>query len=310
MSREGRRRLVFSTLRFATAVTVLAGVVVGAWQVTRELRDNSLASDPAAVPLDPPKLETDGYLGADPAWLARTLALPKHATLMTLDLEELRARLLAQGQVNTAVLTKVFPSTLRIRLTERTPMARVLAQLADGETKPFLVARDGVVFAGIGYGAELLETLPWLEPAKLTRVGEGFLPIAGMGAAADLLGKARLEAEHLYAKWRVVSLARLNVDAEIEVRTDSGATIVFSATTDYFTQIAKLDLTLDRLAAKGLAAKRIDLANGRDVTVTADVPVLPGLGKAAASVPPRKVTPSGLPAFGNFSLPSKTNREF
>jgi cell division protein FtsQ len=125
-----------------------------------------------------------------------------------------------------------------------------------------------------------------------------------------LLGKARLEAEHLYAKWRVVSLARLNADAEIEVRTDSGATIVFSATTDYFTQIAKLDLTLDRLAAKGLAVKRIDLANGRDVTVTADLPVLPGLGKPTAAVPPRKVTPSGLPAFGNFSLPSKTNREF
>lgn len=322
MSREGRRRLVWSTLRFSITVSVLVGVVFGGWQVIRALRENPRnAPAVAAVPLRAPKLETDGFLGTDATWLARTLALPKNASLMGLDLEQLRDRLLAQGQVNTAVLTKIFPATLKVRITERTPIARVMAQLPGNEPKVFLVARDGVVFAGIGYETALLDTLPWLEPLKLSHNGDGFIPIAGMGVVAELLGKAKLEAEHLYATWRVVSLARLNTDAEIDIRTAAGATVVFSATSDYFSQIANLDLALDKLAAQGAAFKRINLANGRDVTVTMEQPIVPAVapGKLAAGKPvsattanviPRKAAPPHLPAFGNFSTKSKTPREF
>jgi hypothetical protein len=314
MSREGRRRLVWSTLRLSIAVSVLAGVAFGGWQVTRALRENSRnAPAVAAVPLNLPKLQTDGFLASDPEWLIRALALPKNATLMGLDLEQLRDRLLSQGQVNTAILTKVFPATLKVRITERTPIARVMAQLAGGEPKAFLVARDGVVFAGVGYEEPLLNTLPWLEPLKLARDGDGFVPISGMGVVADLLGKAKLEAEHLYSGWRVVSLARLNTDAEIEVRTTTGATIVFSATSDYFSQIANLDLAMDKLNAQGVAFKRINLANGRDVTVTLDKPLIPvaPTGKSAAVTPVgRKATSPRLPAFGTFSSKSKTLREF
>ncbi len=312
MSREGRRRLVLSTLRFSLTVSVLAGVAFGGWQVTRALRENPRnAPAVAAVPLNAPKFETNGFLASDPQWLTRTLALPKNATLMSLDLEQLRERLLAQGQVNTAVLTKVFPATLKVRITERSPIARVMPA---GEPKALLVARDGVVFNGVGYEAELLETLPWIETLKLSRDGDGFQPISGMGVVAELLGKAKLEAEHLYATWRVVSLARLNTDAEIDIRTISGATVVFSATSDYFSQIANLDLAMDKLMAQGAVFTRINLANGRDVTVTMDQPIIPVLpaGKSTSSAKPaaRKTAPPYLPAFGNFSTKSKTTREF
>lgn len=314
MSREGRRRLAGSILRFAVAVMVIVGVLVGIWQVTHELRESPrTAPAVAAVPLGPPRFETDGFLSSDPTWLARTLALPRNATLVSLDLDELRERLLAHSQVRTAVLTKVFPATLRVRITERLPVARVMAQLANGEPQAFLVARDGVVFPGIGYEIALLNSLPWLEPMKLARTANGFQAIEGMGAASDLMAKAQLEAEHLYATWRVVSLARLNADAEIEVRTAAGGTIVFSATTDYFTQLANLDLTLDRIAAQGATFKRINLANGRDVTVTLDPPVLPATA-AGKSIPAPKAgfwsvgaKPGSPPttAFGNFSTQPK-----
>jgi cell division protein FtsQ len=321
MSREGRRRLAGSMVRFAVAVIVIVGVLVGIWQVTHELRENSrTAPAVAAVPLGPPRLETDGFLGADPGWLVRTLALPRNASLIGLDLDELRERLLAHSQVKTAVLTKIFPSTLKVRITERMPVARVMAQLANGEPQAFLVARDGVVFPGIGYEMALLNSLPWLEPMKLARTANGFQAIEGMGAASDLIAKAQLEAEHLYAAWRVVSLARLNADAEIEVRTASGGTIVFSATTDYFTQLANLDLTLDRIAAQGATFKRINLANGRDVTFTLDTPLLPTTSAIGKTAPSTKSAPSpkagAIPvgskpsspqttAFGNFSTQPK-----
>ncbi len=315
MSREGRRRLAASILRFAVAVIVIVGVLVGIWQVTHELRENpSMTPAAAAVPLAPPRLETDGFLGSDPGWLVRTLALPRGASLIGLDLDELRERLLAHSQVRTAVLTKIFPATLRVRITERMPVARVMAQLANGDPQAFLVARDGVVFPGIGYEVTLLNSLPWLEPMKLARTVNGFQVIEGMGAASDLIAKAQLEAEHLYSSWRVVSLARLNADAEIEVRTASGGTIVFSATTDYFTQLANLDLTLDRIAAQGATFKRINLANGRDVTVTLDTPLLPStsaIGKPAPSNKAGSMPVGSKPsspqttAFGNFSTQPK-----
>ena len=77
-------------VRFAVAVIVIVGVLVGIWQVTHELRENSrTAPAVAAVPLGPPRLETDGFLGADPGWLVRTLALPLNASLIGLDLDEL-----------------------------------------------------------------------------------------------------------------------------------------------------------------------------------------------------------------------------
>ena len=98
------------------------------------------------------------------------------------------------------------------------------------------------------------------------------------------------------------------------MRTASGGTIVFSATTDYFTQLANLDLTLDRIAAQGATFKRINLANGRDVTVTLDTPLLPKtsvIGKSAPS-PKAVAMPVGskpssphTTAFGNFSTQPK-----
>jgi len=301
-----------SIVRFSIAVTVIVGVAVGGWQVTRELRENPRnAPAVAAVPLTPPQLETDGFLAADATWLARTLALPKNATLVGLDLDQLRERLLAQGQVQTAVLTKVFPSTLKVRITERTPVARVRAQVGTNPPQVFLVARDGVMFAGVGYEDALLKTMPWLDPQRIGRDGDGLPRIAGMNVVAELLGKAKLEAEHLYLHWHLVSLARLNSDAEIDVQTASGGTIVFSAASDFYTQIARLDVTLDKLAVQGAVFKRINLANGRDVTVTLETPAVVGPGAktpaSVASTATRK--PSVLPspsAFGSFSTKSKS----
>ena len=314
MSRGGRQRFILSIVRSSLVFAVIVGVGVGGWQVFRVTHETfGKPSVSAATPLSSTQLETTGYLGGDATWLARTLALPRNATLMGLDLDGLRARLLAQGQVQSAVLTKVFPSTLRVQLTERTPVVRVMAQLPGAEPRQFLVARDGVVFSGVGFPAEIVESLPWLEPTKLVRDGDGFVPVAGMVVVADLLGKARIEAEHLYKTWRIVSLAALNTDAEVEVRTASGASMVFSASADTLSQIAKLDLILDRLAEQGSTFKRITLGGGRDVIVTLDVPLVPvatsASTKTAPATSPRRGSTSVSPAFGNFSPSSKKSRE-
>lgn len=294
MSREGKWRLTTSMLRVAGAAFVIAGVAWGAWEVAAALAENP-AKTPAAAKALPVKnleLTTDGVLGKE--WLARTLALPKGAALVELDLQALRLRLFASGQVSAASLTKKFPDTVRAQVAERSPVVRVMASLG-GAQKTLLVARDGVVFDGEGFSADTLALLPWLDGVKLARDGAGFLPLEGMGLVADLLARARLDAEHLYRTWQVVSLARLASDGEIQVRTKMGIAVVFAANGDFFQQLAKLDYQWDAFVAMPAPPAKIDLSLGREVSVAFQPSVLPPPKGAAAPVAARPA-----PAFNFF----------
>jgi cell division protein FtsQ len=274
MSNEGRRRLIFNALKTAGAVALLAALGWGGVAVAQILREGpeKTSAQAEGAPVRDIVLVTDGALDRD--WIVRTLALPKNATLMGLDLYRLRSRLLASGQVRTAALTRNFPATLAVTLAERLPVARLMAQMGGDTPRQLLVARDGVVFDGIGYDSPATSALPWLDGMKLIRQGDTFLPIAGMETVADLLAKARLEAEHLYRTWQVVSLARLQSDGEIEVRTQALPRIVFGTQEDFFPQLARLDLLLDTARAQsGTPLREVNLAIGRNPDGGFQVPV-------------------------------------
>ncbi len=309
MSPEGRRRLVLATLRVGMVTAVAAGVLWSAWQVSRVVGEKAPHSS-APVPAELVKdihLVTDGAL--DRAWIVDTLALPKNATLLELDLDQLRARVLAHGQVVTAMVERQFPSTLVVRVSERSPVARVMVALGDEAPQTLLVARDGVVFPGVGFKVEMLETLPWLDGVKLARSGGGFAPINGMATVAELLAKAKLEAEHLYQTWHVVSLARLESDGALEVRTQGDALRVrFSTSQDYFRQLARLDWLLDEaLRRTGRAAAKIDLTASTQVPVVlaavavADAPRVTALNAPA----PALARPFAISAFPHLSSQNK-----
>jgi hypothetical protein len=268
MSRGGRWRRVLAVLRVAAVGAFVGGVAWGGWMIVSALRQNSSRMPALAktVPVRPPELRTtrDGVL--DDAWLARTLALPRGASLMELNLEQLRARLLANGQVLTATLTRQFPDRLIVHVTERAPVARMRVEQA-GMPRDLLVARDGVVFAGSGFDPAMLETLPWLGGVALATEAGRIRPIAHMDVVAQFLADAQLVAEHHYQTWEVVSLARLESDDEIEVTTRTNSMIVFSAKGGFFVQLAKLDYMLEQLARLSPAPVRIDLSLGREVAV-------------------------------------------
>ncbi len=307
MSREGRRRLATAGLRHAGVAVVLAGLAWGGWEVTEALRKNT-AMMPAAARAVPVKnfllrTNADGVLDAQ--WLRSTLALPKGISLMELDLQQLRARLLANGQVSAASLTLNFPDTLEVRISERAPIARLRAQFASGEDRTLLVARDGVVFAGTGFNEAQLEDLPWLAGAKLTRAGGRFEPIDGMNLVAELLAQARINTEQLYATWQVVSLERLRTDHEITVRTKPGTVVVFGADGDFAVQLAKLDYQWDALSKLPAPPTKIDLSLGREVPVTFGASAVKPTTAGAVSL-------KSAPAQNIFLLSnsqSKTKRE-
>lgn len=248
MSGGGRRRWFFASLRVAgvSAVAMLVGYV--GWK-TLEVFRHGPEKMPAVMKTTPVKdvlLVTDGVL--DLPWVRSTLSLPPGVSLLELNLPKLRERLLKTGQVRTADLTLNLPDTLAVTISERFPVARLKVDDPGAGLQEMLVARDGVVFKGIDYDPAMIETLPWIEGFKLVRQKGEFLPIAGMSTVADLLARAQLEAEHRYRTWEVVSLARLASDEELEVRTQSGTKVIFSTRDDYFRQLGRLDLVMDKEA--------------------------------------------------------------
>lgn len=276
MSRGGRRRKIMTSARIVGAIAVIGLLAGGVAVFTKLFKDDParISSAVNAVPLKSIVLRTDGVL--DQAWAERTLNLPKQASLLELDLLQLREKLLANPQVRSATLTRKFPATLEITISERSPVALVNAQLGEAQPRPYLVARDGVVFAGVNFDPESLRVLPWLDGIKLMRTGDRFVPIPGMDAVADLLATARNEAPHLYHDWQVVSLERLDRDGEIVVHTATVKSIVFTTRSqdDFLHQLAQLDVLLDTARARtDQPIDEINLAVGRTTDGLIQVPV-------------------------------------
>lgn len=288
MSSGGRWRRVRQVLRLGAVVLLGAGLMAGGWFVADSLgpTPRRVPEVAGAAPVRQVELITSAGGVLDRAWLDRALALPAKISLMELDLGRLRARLLRDRQVASAVVTRQFPDRLIVRLTERVPVAKVRVEFA-GQPRDLLVAPDGVVFEGTGFDPAMLASLPWLCGLLLVPDGAGFQPVAGMTAVTQLLADAQLSALRLYQTWLTVSLARLASDRELEVTTRNGTAIVFSATGDYFVQLATLDYLLEKLAGTPMARARIDLTLGRNVPVTIEPPAgTPAPTAAAAPAAP------------------------
>ena len=275
MSRTGRRRRVqgWCKLSLRSCGTVLAAwglyEIAHAWQTDRAAVTDAIPSDPVRDL----SVVTDRGGVLTKAWVRDVLDLPPNASLMTLDLAALRGRLLAFPQVRGAELTRQFPDVLGVSLQERTPVVRVQAVDAQGFPQQLLVAKDGVVYAGLNYDPQKIAGLPYLDGARLVRDGRGFRPIEGMDAVSDLLSTAQLQAPHLYSGWRVVSLARLAGQDEIVVRSQEIPEVVFSRAEAFFPQLARLDYVTDAMnRLPNPAIKTVNLALGSHVPITPERP--------------------------------------
>ena len=291
MSRGGRRRVAIGAWKLAAGAAAVGCAAWGLWEVAAVLQGNpaALPSSAKPVPIRAAELATDGVL--DRAWLAQTLALPKSATLMGLDLEKLRLRLLADAQVRSAEITRKFPDTLAVRISERSPVARVMAQFGADAPRALLVSRDGFAFPGTGFDPAMVATLPWIDGVKLVRRGDAIEPIGGMETVSKLLANAKFEAGRLYNSWHKVSLERLAQDGEIEVWTRDGLKIVFGANEDFLRQLARLNIVLESAGANPVPPlHEVNLALGSQVPVA--------FGPAAAPA----ASTAAVPAFPDFHL--------
>lgn len=273
LSSLGRRRRNLSWLKYAAiglgvgAATWGGIAVLDAWENDR----TALATAVRSEPVREVSLITNGTLTKK--WVIDTLALPKNSSLMALDLNALRGRLTAAGQIKVAVISRSFPDMLVVTVQERSPVARIQVQDGAGRPKQLVVASDGVVYEGFNYDKQLLASMPWLDGMKLTRAGDGYAPIAGMDKVSRLLSTAQLQAPHLYREWLIVSLAQLAERNEIVVKSQEIPQIVFNAEEDFFRQLAQLDYVIDAARSQPDAAlAQVSLTLGSQVAVQFDRP--------------------------------------
>jgi cell division protein FtsQ len=308
-----------SAVRFWTLAGLAVASLLTGYVALRTWRDNpsGLAGPSNTVPLREIVARTDGVL--DLAWVKRTLSVEPGVGIMTLDLSELKARLLASGQVRTAVVTRRFPDVITVVMEERSPVLRVATQSDEGRGAALFVARDGAVFSGEGYDKALVDSLPWLEGVQLARdaSGRGFARIDGLVAVSDLLGTARSTAPALAHSFHSVSLARYARDRLVIVSTAEVAEIYFGAQAElgYFQQLARLDYILDELRSRPSPQQTVRSINlslgGRQVPVAFEmsVPVPTGAKSTrSSSVVPSAVDHGGknVPATYTFFRPQSS----
>jgi len=324
MSREGRTRLVLGFVKAGLVLVVLATAGWAAWELMQTWQTNPtrLAAPVKSEPLRTVKLTTNGVL--DEAWVVHRLALPRGVTLMELDLGLLQEALLADRQIRTATLTRKFPDTLVVVLQERSPVCRLRVQDRETASRDYLISRDGMVFVGANFDADLIGGLPWLDGVKLSPIrGGGFGPVGGMETLADLLETAQVNVPGLYQNWRIVSMDRFASYGEIIVRSEAVPEIVFGLRDDFFTQIALLDAVLAETQSKPVSS--INLALGKKQVPVVFAPaesILPaaeapapagGLGRlrdAPRTQPTRPGSPASRPFFTfQPSQPRESSRD-
>ena len=313
MGREGKKRLVMA---IGNVVAIVLLVVVSSWGVYElvnlwETNPKRITSPTKGLPLRDFTVRTDGVL--DKPWVQRTLDLPKSVSLMELELVNLKRRLEESGQVSKAVIERRFPDVLVVTLQERTPVARIMARIGDASPVVFVVARDGTVYSGFGYNAEMADALPFIDGVKLVREGSGFARIDGMDVVADLLGTAQASAPLLYRSFKVVSLARFGLDRTLMVKSAEVDAITFGSSQDsFYRQLARLDYILAETRRQNAPGqlKTVNLAIGdKQVPVSFEDPKSarePVRGSGLSFF--RTGAPGGTPSFfapSRNSSPSK-----
>ncbi|MFA6289294.1 MAG: FtsQ-type POTRA domain-containing protein [Opitutaceae bacterium] len=300
MTREGKKRLVIAVGNIVGLALVIGAAGWGIFELVSIWETNPTRITAAAsnVPIRDIALRTDGVL--DKGWVTRTLGISKRASLMELNLSMLQERLLATGQVQSAVVARKFPDILAVTIQERSPVARVMVRSGAAVPEAYMVSRDGSVYQGVGYDQALAETLPFLDGVKLVREGAGFARLEGLEQVSDLLGTARTNTPDIYRTFRVVSLARFPVDGTIAVKSTEVDEIIFGVVSDgFFKQLARLDYILNetRRQTPPQPLKAINLAvGGSQVPVAFDMPAVTSDGRAAHAAA-KPATPFGTALF-------------
>ncbi|MEO0794864.1 MAG: FtsQ-type POTRA domain-containing protein [Verrucomicrobiota bacterium] len=275
VTKHARKRRWMLNLKFVGGLAGLALVGAGVWAGVQFLKSDSFARIMAggSAPVRSVYLETDGVLDED--WLNDTISIPNNIELMAVDIEGIQAVMAEDGQVRSALVERVFPDTIRIRLEEQHPVLRIVMQDASGKKYLRLLSRDGEVYMGQGYPKHLLRNLPFAQGVTLRRKSGGsYEPVEGIPQVADFMEKVRILMPERFTDWKAISLHHFDASGQsgtsrYVVSTRKGYEITFSPD-NVEEQLARLQSILSRLESQRRRIDRIDLSLDDAVVKLAD----------------------------------------
>jgi cell division septal protein FtsQ len=272
----------------------MAGTVGGLYLLWRvgEVALDAFVYDNADFAIQQVDVQTTGEIAPDQ--LRRWAGVKPGANLIGLDLAAVKRNLELQPLIDSVSVERVLPRTLKIRVTERQPIAQVNVPRADGA--------DGVAVSVFQLDADGMVMLP-LDPrmcvVPLEQVNSELPVITGMNAFQLRVGR-RVELPVVQAALQLlvafdqspmaglVDLRRVDVSGTgvLVVTTGQGGEITFG--------LAHLDLQLRRWRQiYDLGVRQQKTIAVADLAVANNVPVRWMLASAApVSVTPKAVKPA------------------
>jgi len=273
MSSVAWRRSFLGVGKVLLIITLLGGSGYGIWLVREHFQRNPGPVDLTGptLPVDSVKYATDGVLSLNS--IKRMLQIPENATLMDLELKDIRSKLERDPQIAFARVRRRFPSTLQVEITEHKPLYRLFIRAKKGIPEMWLVSGTGVIYKGKDFRNATLSALPYLNPDPgLLKKDErnDYQRIPVLEKVSPLLEIARSDFPELYREWKVVSFLRPDAD-----ESDPGAHILIEskgvkemrfAPRNYRAQLRRLKYLLLEPGFKNKKSiDSIDLSHGRSV---------------------------------------------
>ncbi len=284
--RCARRRMVLMSLLVALSLVAAFYLWSRIWSWGRA----RLLDDSKAFTLNTIEVETDGWISNEQvlAWAGTTLG----DNLLTMDLSRIKRDLKLQPQIESVSIERVLPHLLRLRVTEREPVAQVCRLQLDsaGRLSPSVLYLDAkaVVIPPLDplqqstAMTRALEALPTIRGVSSSELRPGE-PINGSAVHAALQLLSEFERSPM-ATQAVVQAVDVATPEVLEVTTTQGVRITFKRD-DFERQFQRWRLVQDAGAMEGKAVSSLDLS------VSNNCPVLWLEASAMPPMHPRSARP-------------------
>lgn len=152
---------------FGTATVVLAGAIYGAQEMEQFLLHDArfVLPGPADYGMESPNLKIEGARHASRAQILRTFSADFGRSVYLFPLAQRRQQLLCVSWVKDASIVRVWPNEIRIRVTEREPVA-FLQIRGDSISRWALIDSDGVILDPPARASFKLPVVSGIQPGE------------------------------------------------------------------------------------------------------------------------------------------------
>jgi cell division protein FtsQ len=265
-----RRRVWIRRMAVLLVLTVvLGGGGYGGWHGLQQLWLELVERNPY-FSMEHLDIQTDGVIS--PAQVQRWAGVEKGRNLYGVRLDRVKRDLELVPAIRTASVERVLPNTLRIRITERDTVARMMHPVVNrpGEYQMILVDEEGFAMLPleshqvIEGAARRYEHLPILTGVPTDRVRPGW-PIVSERVSSALQLIRAFEASPLAGLMHVAAVD-VSVPGSIQMRTENGCEVNFGLT-DFERQLRRWWAVLHHARQEGRELAWLDLSVSNNVPV-------------------------------------------